>query len=66
MAVTGHPPQPTSHNPALHIISRNRLGPDCSLDDVGVELDAAVGKKAFEDGTTRDRVAERLGQLRFA
>jgi len=42
------------------------LGPDCSLDDVGVELDAAIGQEALEDGATRDRVADRLGELRFA
>ncbi len=37
-----------------------------TLDDVGVELDAAVGQEALEDGATRDGVADRLGELRFA
>ncbi len=38
------------------IFSCDRLRSDRSLDDVGVELDTAVGQKAFEDVTTLDRV----------
>lgn len=42
------------------------LWPDGALDDVGVELDAAVGQDALEDRPTRDGVTDRLGEFRFA
>ncbi len=33
------------------------------MGDVGVELNAAVGEEAFEDGAARDCTADRLGQF---
>ncbi|AJA65714.1 UNVERIFIED_ORG: hypothetical protein M2195_004325 [Bradyrhizobium japonicum] len=45
------------------ILSCNCLRSDGALDDVGVELDAAVEQEAFEDGTARDSIADRLGQF---
>ena len=48
------------------VLARDGLGPDGAFDDVGVELDQAVGQEAFEDVAPGDGVADGLGQLRFA
>lgn len=48
------------------ILSDDCLGPDCPLDDIGVDLDAAVGQEALEDSPPGRGVADRLGQLRFS
>lgn len=45
------------------ILSRNCLWPDGAFDNVGVELDATISQEAFEDGTARDGIADRLSEL---
>lgn len=40
------------------VLSRDRLGRDCTLNDVAVELNAAVGEETLEDGATRGGIAD--------
>ena len=45
------------------ILTIERDGPDGALDDVGVDLDAAIVEEAGEPFPARERVADRLGEL---
>ena len=44
------------------ILAAERDRPDCPLDRIGVELDAAVIKEPGESGPAGKRIADRLGE----
>ncbi|MDR6901486.1 hypothetical protein J2W52_003110 [Rhizobium miluonense] len=48
------------------IFSRNCLGSDRSFNDVGVELDPAIGQETLEDVATRDGISKRFGKFRLS
>ena len=48
------------------ILARNGLRSDRAFDDVGVDLDTAIGKEALERSAAAQGVADGLGQLGFA
>lgn len=48
------------------VLARNCLRPDCTFDDIGVDLDTAIGKEALESGTAGQGLADDLSQLGFA
>ena len=64
MVAQVRPPPSLPANKA--VLSRDCLRPDGALDDVGVDLDAAIGEEALERGAAAQGVADRLGQLGFA
>lgn len=45
------------------VFSGDRLGPDGPLDDVGIDLDQAVGQEPLEDVAPGDGIAQGFGQL---
>ena len=58
--------RPPPANPITKRSSGNCLRPDgAALNDVGIDFDTPINQKAFESGPSGDRVAGRLGGLKF-
>lgn len=48
------------------VLPRDRLGPDCALDNGGVDLDATIGQEPLQRLTPGEPIADRLGGFGFA
>ena len=66
VAMDAHVRPPPTEPAKSEFLRRNGLGPDCALDDVGVDLDAAVVEEQQQGRAMGSGVADRLGELRFA
>lgn len=48
------------------ILARDGLGPDCPLDGIGVDIEAAIVQEALERLAAAPGIADRLGEFRLA